>query len=813
MATEPGVQHVAIEDEMRRSYLEYSMSVIVGRALPDIRDGLKPVHRRVLYSMHELKNFYNRPYKKSARVVGDVIGKYHPHGDAAVYDTIVRMAQDFSMRYPLIDGQGNFGSVDGDPPAAMRYTEVRMTQLAQEFLNDIQKETVDFIPNYDGSLSEPVVLPTPIPNLIINGSSGIAVGMATNIPPHNLSEVCEALKLLIENPEAQVHDLMKVIPGPDFPTAGFILGRQGIEDAYKTGRGIIKVRARAFIERIGKDRERIVVTEIPYQVNKAKMLEKIAELVRDKKVEGVSEIRDESDREGLRVVIEVKKDAKALVILNRLYKFTQMETSLGIIMLAIVNGRPQVLNLKEILEHFISHRREIIIRRTIFDLRKAEERAHILEGLKKALDFLDEVIDLIRSSSDPKEAKARLMSNLELTQVQAQAILDMRLQRLTGLERDKINAEYEDLIKDIARYKAILESPALVSEIIKEEVTRIQETHGDPRRTEIIGEASDFDMEDLIADEDMVVTISHRGYIKRNPITLYRAQRRGGRGLVGVKTKEEDFVKDLFVASSHEYLLFFTSSGRVYWRKVHEIPEAGRMSRGKAIVNLLELKRGERVATTLSVRDFDEGRYLVMATRDGMVKKTELKAYANPRSGGIIGVKINPGDELMAVKVTNGDQDIFLSTRQGRSIRFHESELRPMGRVASGYIGIRMEKGDHLVGMEVLDEGATILTVTENGYGKRTKTGEYRRQARGGKGILTIKVTERNGPVVGCSQVRDHDQVMLITEQGMIIRLRASEISVIGRNTQGVKLINLAEGEKVVAVAKVVPAWLDDRED
>jgi len=813
MATEPGVQHVAIEDEIRRSYLEYSMSVIVGRALPDIRDGLKPVHRRVLYSMHELKNFYNRPYKKSARVVGDVIGKYHPHGDAPVYDTIVRMAQDFSMRYPLIDGQGNFGSVDGDPPAAMRYTEVRMTQLAQEFLNDIQKETVDFVPNYDGSLPEPVVLPTPIPNLIINGSSGIAVGMATNIPPHNLSEVCEALKLLIENPEAQVQDLMKVIPGPDFPTAGFILGRQGIEDAYKTGRGIIKVRARAFIERIGKDRERIVVTEIPYQVNKAKMLEKIAELVRDKKVEGVSEIRDESDREGLRVVIEVKKDAKALVILNRLYKFTQMETSLGIIMLAIVNGRPQVLNLKEILEHFLSHRRKIIIRRTLFDLRKAEERAHILEGLKKALDFLDEVIELIRSSSDPKEAKARLMSNLELTQVQAQAILDMRLQRLTGLERDKINAEYEDLIKDITRYKAILESPALVSEIIKEEVTRIQETHGDPRRTEIIGEASDFDMEDLIADEDMVVTISHRGYIKRNPIILYRAQRRGGRGLVGVKTKEEDFVKDLFVASSHEYLLFFTSTGRVYWRKVHEIPEAGRMSRGKAIVNLLELKRGERVATTLSVRDFDEGRYLVMATRDGMVKKTELKAYANPRSGGIIGVKINPGDELMAVKVTNGDQDIFLSTRQGRSIRFHESELRPMGRVASGYIGIRMEKGDHLVGMEVLDEGATILTVTENGYGKRTKTGEYRRQSRGGKGILTIKVTERNGPVVGCSQVRDHDQVMLITEQGMIIRLRASEISVIGRNTQGVKLINLAEGEKVVAVAKVVPAWLDDRED
>ncbi len=806
MDPEFGVEHIAIEEEMKRSYLEYSMSVIVGRALPDVRDGLKPVHRRVLFSMHELKNFYNKPFKKSARVVGDVIGKYHPHGDAAVYDTIVRMAQDFSMRYPLIDGQGNFGSVDGDPPAAMRYTEVRMTRMAQEFLNDIEKETVDFVPNYDGSLREPVVLPTPVPNLIINGSSGIAVGMATNIPPHNLSEVCEALKILIDNPGADIQDLMKVIPGPDFPTAGFILGKAGITEAYKTGRGILKIRARAFIEKVGKDRERIVITEIPFQVNKARMLEKIAELVRDRKVEGISEIRDESDREGLRVVIEIKRDAKAVVILNRLYKFTQMETSLGVIMLAIVNGRPQVLNLKEILEHFLAHRREIIVRRTIFDLRRAEERAHILEGLKKALDFLDEVIELIRSSTDPKEAKARLISDLELTDVQAQAILDMRLQRLTGLERDKINSEYQDLIKEIERFKAILESPAMVDQIIKEEVSRIQEVHGDARRTEILDQVSDIDLEDLIAEEDMVVTISHRGYIKRNPITLYRAQRRGGRGLVGVKTKEEDFVKDLFVASSHDYLLFFTNTGRVYWRKVHEIPEAGRMSRGKAIVNLLDLKRGEVVATTLSVRDFEHGKYLVMATKNGMVKKTELAAYGNPRSSGIIGVRINPGDELISVKITNGDQDIFLSTRSGKSIRFHESELRPMGRAAAGYIGIRLSslEEDRVVGMEVLDEGATILTVTENGYGKRTRTEEYRRQSRGGKGILTIKVTDRNGPVVSCCQVREHDEIMLITQQGMIIRLRASEISVIGRNTQGVKLINLSPGEKVVAVAKVV---------
>lgn len=804
MITDLKINPVNIEDEMKKSYLEYSMSVIVGRALPDIRDGLKPVHRRVLFGMQDLRNYFNRPYKKSARVVGDVIGKYHPHGDAAVYDTIVRMAQDFSLRYPLVDGQGNFGSVDGDPPAAMRYTEVRMTRMAQEFLSDIDKETVDFTPNYDGSLEEPIILPTTIPNLLINGSSGIAVGMATNIPPHNLTEVCNAVIMMIDKPDADLGDLMKIIPGPDFPTAGFILGRSGIKEAYKTGRGIVKIRARAFVEKVGHNRERIVITEIPYQVNKARLLEKIAALVKEKKIEGISDIRDESDREGMRVAIDVKKDAMALVILNRLYKFTQMETSFGIILLAIVNGRPEILNLREILEHFIGHRREIIVRRTIFDLRKAEERAHILEGLKKALDFLDEVIEVIRSSSDPKEAKSRLMADFELSELQAQAILDMRLQRLTGLEREKINTEYEDLIKDIARFKAILENPKLVLEMIKEEMQEIREKHGDQRRTELLMDTGDIDVEDLIAEEDMVVTFSHEGYIKRNPISLYRAQGRGGKGMTGVKPKEKDFVELLFVASSHDYLLFFTSKGRVYWKKVHEIPEGGRLARGKAIVNLLELQRGERVATTLAVRDFEEGKYVLMVTRKGVVKKTEMIAYGRPRTGGIVALKIREDDELIGVRVTGGDQDIFLATRHGKSIRFSEKDLRPMGRVATGNIGIRLEPGDEVVGMDALIEGATILTVTENGFGKRTKTEEYRTQARGGKGILTIKTSERNGPVVYAYQVADHDQLMIITEHGKIIRLRVADISVIGRNTQGVKLIDLGEGEKVVGVAKVV---------
>jgi DNA gyrase subunit A len=804
MIPDININSVNIEDEIRKSYLEYSMSVIVGRALPDIRDGLKPVHRRVLYAMYDLKNFHNKPYKKSARVVGDVIGKYHPHGDTAVYDTIVRMAQDFSLRYPLVDGQGNFGSVDGDSAAAMRYTEVRMTRMAEEFLADIEKETVDFTPNYDDSLVEPAVLPTSIPNLLVNGSSGIAVGMATNVPPHNLTEVCNAIIGLIDKPDITINELMHSIPAPDFPTAGFILGRKGSMEAYKTGRGIIKIRARAFVEKVGKSLERIVISEIPYQVNKTKLLERIAELVKDKKIEGVADIRDESDRDGMRVVVDVKRDGIAMVILNRLFKYTQMEVSFGIIFLAIVKGRPQVLNLKEILELFISHRREIIVRRTRYDLRKAEERAHILEGLRKALEFLDDVIALIRSSADGKEAKARLMSEFEFSELQAQAILDMRLQRLTGLEREKIDAEYMELIKDIARFRAILESPAMVLQIIKDEMKEIKEKYGDERRTEILEEEVELELEDLIADEEMVVTISHTGYIKRNPISLYRAQRRGGKGLTGVVPKEEDFVEDLFIASSHDYLLFFTNKGRVYWKKVHEIPEAGRVSRGKAIINLLELQSGEKVATVLSVKEFDEKSFVVMATKKGLLKKTELMAYSRPRSIGIIALKINEDDELIGVRMTDGSHDIFLATRDGKSIRFSEEDLRGMGRVAAGNIGIRMEKGDEVVGMEAIKEGETILTVTENGFGKRTKTEEYRRQSRGGKGILTIKTSERNGHVVYSYQVSDQDQLMIITERGKIIRLRAADISVIGRNTQGVKLIDLAEGEKVVGVAKLM---------
>jgi DNA gyrase subunit A len=804
MDVNPALDMVNIEEEMKRSYLEYSMSVIVGRALPDVRDGLKPVHRRVLYAMHEMKNYFNRPYKKSARVVGDVIGKFHPHGDVAVYDTIVRLAQDFSMRYPLVDGQGNFGSVDGDPPAAMRYTEVRMTRLAQNFLDDIDKETVDLKPNYDGSLEEPALLPTSIPNLLVNGSSGIAVGMATNIPPHNLTEVTLAAERVIDDPEVKVKELMRIIPGPDFPTAGFILATAGIKEAYETGKGIIKIRARAFIEKVGQNRERIIVSEIPFMVNKAKLLERIAELVKEKKVEGVADIRDESDRDGMRIAVDVKREGNALVIMNRLYKYTQMEVSFGIILLAIVKGRPQVLNLKEMLVLFVEHRREIIVRRTIYDLKKAEERAHILEGLKKALDALDEIIEAIRSSADPKEAKSRLVADFSLTEVQAQAILDMRLQRLTGLEREKIHSEYQELLKNISQYKTILASPAMVLQIIKDEMKQIRESFGDERRTEILHEEGQIDVEDLIAEEDMVVTISHEGYIKRNPISLYRAQRRGGKGLTGARPKEEDFVELLFVASSHDYLLFFTNKGRVYWKKVHEVPEAGRMSRGKAIVNLLELQKGERVATTLAVRGFEKDKYVVMATKEGLVKKTELAAYSNPRTGGIVAIRINEEDELIGVRVSSGSQDIFLTTRQGKSIRFHEDEIREMGRVAAGNIGIRMESGDEMVGMDVLDEGATILTVTEKGFGKRTRTGEYRVQGRGGKGIVTIKTTQRNGVVVYACQVTDPDQLMIITEQGKIIRLKVADISVIGRNTQGVKLIEIAEGEKVVAVAKVI---------
>ncbi len=797
---------VTIEEEMKRSYLEYAMSVIVGRALPDIRDGLKPVHRRVLFAMEQLKNYHGRPYKKSARVVGDVIGKYHPHGDAAVYDTIVRMAQPFSLRYPLIDGQGNFGSVDGDPPAAMRYTEIRMHKIAEEFLADVEKETVGFVPNYDGSFLEPTVLPTNIPNLLISGSSGIAVGMATNIPPHNLREVVDAIIHTIDNPDIRLDELMTDLPGPDFPTAGFIRGERGIQEAYSSGRGIIKIRARAFVERAGDNKERIIVTEIPYQVNKANLLKSIGELVKEKKIDGISDIRDESDRDGLRVAIDIKKSANSSVILNRLYKFTQMETSFGINMLAIVDGRPEVLDLKQIIQHFINHRKEIVVRRTSFELKRAEAKAHVLEGLKVALEHLDRVVEVIRSSVTPSDAKVKLMDGFQLSDIQAQAILDMRLQRLTGLERDKISDDYNTTIKDIERFKAILANEALVLDIIKKETREIQEKYGDERRTEIIRDIQDMDIEDLIVDEDMVITISHAGYIKRTPISLYRAQRRGGKGVTGTKTREDDFVVSMFIASTHDYLLFFMNTGRLYRRKVYEIPEAGRTAKGTAVVNLLELQPVEKIATILSIKGFEDGRYIVMATKNGLVKKTRLSAYSRPRATGIAALKIKEGDELIGARVTNGEQDIFLSSKTGKAIRFHENGLRSMGRVAAGNTGIRLKDGDQVVSIEILNEGATILTITENGYGKRTPTKEYRVQKRGGKGVFSIKTSERNGLVVCARQVTKNDELMILSAEGKIIRIRSADISVIGRNTQGVRLIKLDSSEKVLAVARLMEA-------
>jgi DNA gyrase subunit A len=794
-----------IEDEMKRSYMDYAMSVIIGRALPDIRDGLKPVHRRILYSMRELGNEYNKAYKKSARIVGDVIGKYHPHGDTAVYDTIVRMAQDFSLRYPLVDGQGNFGSVDGDSPAAMRYTEIRLTRLAHEFMEDLDKETVDFIPNYDGSLSEPTVLPTSVPNLLINGSSGIAVGMATNIPPHNLGEIVQGLLALIDNPDLTVSNLLAHIPGPDFPTAGFIYGTAGVRQAYETGRGIIRIRARAMIEkRKTQSKESIIINELPYQVNKARLIEKIAELVKEKKIEGIQDLRDESDREGMRIVLDLKRDEVAEVILNQLYKFTAMETTFGIILLAIVKNRPQIMGLKTILVHFLDFRQEIIRKRTVYELREAERKAHILEGLKIAIDHLDEVIALIRKSKNPAEAKSQLIGRFEFSETQAQAILEMRLQRLTNLEREKIQEDYREILKTIERLKGILASEALILNIIREELTELKKKFGDPRRTEIIEDTTEIKLEDLIVEEDMAVTISHAGYIKRNPVSLYRSQHRGGKGITGMETKEDDFVEHLFVASTHDYFLFLTNQGRLYWLKVHEIPQAGRQARGKAMVNLLNLQPQEKVATILPVRTFEEGKYIFMVTRKGLVKKTDLMAFSRPRSGGIIATTIVEGDEVIAAELTKGKQDIFLGTRKGLSIRFHEEEVREMGRLAQGVRGIHLKEDDWVVGTAVLAQEGTVLTVTENGFGKRTQTEEYRKQARGGKGIITMKTTERNGAVVGVLPVTDEDDLMIITDGGKIIRLRVKDLSIIGRNTQGVRLINLDEQEKLVGVARAV---------
>lgn len=794
---------INIEQEMKTSYLDYAMSVIVGRALPEVRDGLKPVQRRILYAMLREGLLPGKKYSKCAGVVGEVLKKYHPHGDSAVYDALVRLAQDFNMRYPLVDGQGNFGSIDGDPPAAYRYTESRLTRLAEEMLVDIDKETVDFIPNFDETTEEPVVLPSKIPNLIINGSSGIAVGMATNIPPHNLGEIIDGLVMMIEDPQVTVKGLMKKIKGPDFPTGSIIHGKKGILDAFNTGRGHLKVRARVEIEPQKGDREHIIITELPYQVNKARLIEKIAELVRDKKVEGISDLRDESDRKGIRVVMEVKRGEIPQVILNQLYKHTPMESTFGIIMLAIVNGQPKVLNLAQILSHFLQHRRDVIVRKTKFELRKAEEKAHILEGLKIALDNLDAIISLIRKSKTPEEALEGLMSKFPLTKIQAQAILDMRLQRLTGLEREKIIQEYKDTLKEIERLNAILASPALVDNIIREELLEIKKKYADKRRTEIAEEAEEITIEDLIQEEEMVVTISHQGYIKRNPLTLYRSQRRGGKGLLGMETREEDFVERLFTASTHDHVLFFTNFGRLYWLRVYQIPEMGRAAKGKAIVNLLQLSQYEKISAVFSIEEFKEGLYLFMATKKGVVKKTSLTAYSNPRSKGINAIKLDESDELIGVRLTDSKKDINLSTRNGLSIRFNEKDVREMGRVAHGVRGIRLKTDDEVVSVDVLDEDTTLLTVTEKGYGKRTKAEEYRLQSRGGKGVFTIKVTPKKGRVVGVLQVSADDEIILIASSGKLIRFKASNISVIGRSTQGVRLIDLAEDDKVVSVARV----------
>ena len=821
---------VNFEDEMRKSYLDYAMSVIIGRALPDVRDGLKPVHRRILYGMYEQGNRAGRAYKKSARIVGDVMGKYHPHGDTAIYDAVVRMAQDFSMRYALVDGQGNFGSVDGDNPAAMRYTEVRLTRLAEELLgDDIEKETVEWVPNYDGTEREPSVLPAKFPNLLVNGSSGIAVGMATNIPPHNLGEVIDACLMTIDKPNATVADLMKVLPGPDFPTAGFIQGIEGIYEAYKTGRGLIQVRARAIVETSKKgDKQQIVVTEIPYMTNKKRLLERIAELVHDKKIDGISDLRDESDREGMRIVIELKRGEVPEVVLNNLYINTQMQTTFGIIFLAIVNNKPEVMDLPTMLKHFVEHRKEIVVRRTRFDLQKAEEREHILAGLVIALDNIDRVIAIIRGSGTPGAAKTSLMTEFSFTDVQAQAILDMRLQRLTSLESSKIRDEREEVLVTIRRLREILGSEQLVLNIISDELRQIREQYGDKRRTEIIAEASEITIEDMIADEDMVITVSRGGYIKRSPLSLYRSQRRGGKGRIGMATKEEDIVEHLFVASTHSYILVFTDKGRMYWLKVHAIPEVGSNARGKAIVNLLSVEAGENVRALLTVRDFPAGKYVVMSTRAGKIKKTELTAFSNVRQTGIIAIDINEGDDLYAARLSDGQSDIFIGTHDGRAIRFRESEVRPMGRGAAGVKGISLRKGDFVVEMDVLpasgeavsdeapeetdseaeviatDDRGYILTVTERGFGKRTPVSRYSLVHRGGMGVINIKVTDKNGKVAGIAHVVDDDQLLLITEQGMIIRTSVADLRSMGRSTQGVRVINVDENDRVVAAVKLV---------
>ena len=805
---------VNIENELKKSYLDYAMSVIIGRAIPDVRDGLKPVHRRVLFAMHEMGNRWNKAYKKSARIVGDIIGKYHPHGDVAAYDTIVRMAQDFSMRYVLIEGQGNFGSIDGDPPAAMRYTEVRMDRIAEEMLVDLEKDTVDFIPNYDESLLEPTVLPSRLPTLLLNGSSGIAVGMATNIPPHNLREVIDGTVALIRNPQITVDALMRHIQGPDFPTAGFINGKEGILSAYRTGRGIIRVRARALIERnVRNDRESIVVTELPYQVNKANLIEHISELVKEKKISGITDLRDESDREGIRIVIDLKRDEVSGVILNQLYKHTQMENTFGIIMLAIEKGQPRVFNLKEILQSFIDFRKQVVVRRTQYDLARARERAHILAGLIIALSQIDAVIAVIKKSTSPPEASAALCEKFGLTEIQAKAILEMRLQRLTGLEREKIEAEYAEVNSLIATLQGLLDDPRKVLNVIVSELEDIQSRFGDERRTEIVVSSEDINIEDMIVEEDMVVTVSHTGYIKRNAVSLYKSQRRGGKGKVGMGTKEEDFVEKIFIASTHQYVLIFSNRGKVHWLKVYQIPQGGRAAKGKAIVNLINISPGERMAAILPIRDFADGKSVVMVTKKGIVKKTELAAFSNPRTGGIIAMSVDAGDDLIDVQLTLGNQELFMGTRKGMAIRFKEEDVRDMGRTARGVIGIRMDEDDVVVGVDIPTEGNSIVTVSEKGFGKRTSVSEYRLQSRGGKGIINLKTAPKVGNVSGILQVTGDEDLMLISDTGNIIRVKVAAVPLIHRSTQGVKLIDLAPEERLVGLARAEREEEKDEED
>jgi len=796
---------VPIEREMRDSYISYAMSVIAGRALPDARDGLKPVHRRILYAMQELGLEHTKPYKKAARIVGDCLGKYHPHGDIAVYDALVRMVQDFSMRYPLVDGQGNFGSVDGDSPASMRYTEARLAAVAETMLADLDKETVDFAPNFDESLQEPRVLPAAFPNLLVNGSSGIAVGMATNIPPHNLREVADGIAAVIDHPDVGVKELTKIIRGPDFPTGGAICGRAGILEAYQTGRGSLRVRAIASIEEQRSGKQAIIITEIPYQVNKATLLEAIARLVSEKRIEGISDLRDESDKDGMRIVVDLKRDANAQVVLNLLYRHTQMEETFGVIMLALAESRPRVLTLKQLLEVTIEHRKTVIVRRTRFELRRAQERAHILEGLKVALAHLDAIIKLIRRSRSDAEARAALMTAYDLSQAQAQAILDMQLKRLTALEREKLEQEYLELIKKIELYTSILASETKVLTIIREETQELAKRFGDERRTQLVAEAQELEVEDLIAEEDVVITISHSGYIKRLPISAYRKQRRGGKGIAGAEMQEEDFIADLFIASTHDHILVFTDAGRVYWLKVYDIPQAGRQAKGRAIINLLQLQPGERMAACIPVREFKEDQFLVMVTKNGLVKKTALSEYGHPRRGGIVGMGLEPGDELIGVALTDGRQELLLATRQGKAIRFPESQVREVGRGAKGVRGITLAKKDIVVGVALARKEATVLTVTEQGFGKRTPVKDYRVQSRGGKGIINIRVTSKNGAAVALKAVTDHDELMIIAQRGQIVRCPVKDIRTTGRAAQGVRLIRLSDGDKVASVAHVIP--------